>query len=248
MRVITSTQNPYIKELKQLKNKKGRKNGRFLAEGEKCAQEAIAYAETESILVTKEDSPAALAAEKRGITVYLVNQAVMEAVSDIKTPQTALAVVKTPHAKLPDPRGLFVALEDLADPQNVGTIIRTADAAGARAVLVSEGTCDYTSPKAVRASMGSIFHIPIVVCENLYKTLSELRKEGISLIGTHLRGSDQFSPRENTCIIIGNEARGMTDKAADMADILYKIPMPGQAESLNAAVAAGIVIYQHILK
>ena len=248
MRTITSTQNQYIKELKQLKNKKGRKSGRFLAEGEKCAQEAILHAEVESILVTKEDSPAALLAEEHGLTVYLVNDAVMEAVSDIKTPQTALAVVKTPNALLPSPEGLFVALEDLSDPQNVGTIIRTADAAGAKAVLVSEATCDYTSPKAVRASMGSIFHIPVVVCADLYETLSELQKAGVHLMGTHLRGSEDFTPKENTCIIIGNEARGMTDRAADMADTLYKIPMPGQAESLNAGVAAGIVIYRHILK
>ena len=247
MRTITSTQNTYIKELKQLKNKKGRKSGKFLAESEKCAQEAIQYADVESILVTREDSPAAIMAEQKGITVYLVNDAVMEAVSDIKTPQTALAVVKTPSAQMPPAKGLFVALEDLSDPQNVGTIIRTADAAGASAVLLSEATCDYTSPKAVRASMGSIFHIPVVVCKDLCETLSALQKEGVHLIGTHLRGQDRFTPHEDACIIIGNESRGMTDRAADMADTLYKIPMPGQAESLNAAVAAGIVIYQHIL-
>jgi len=248
MRTITSTQNAYIKELKQLKNKKGRKSGRFLAESEKCAQEAILHAEVESILVTREDSPAAKMAEERGITVYLVNDPVMEAVSDIKTPQSALAVVKAPHHELPEPKGLFIALEDLSDPQNVGTIIRTADAAGAKAVLVSEGTCDYTSPKAVRAAMGSLFHIPVVVCKDLYETLRTLQAAGVHLMGTHLRGQEDFSPRENTCIIIGNEARGMTDRAAEMADTLYKIPMPGQAESLNAGVAVGIVIYRHILK
>lgn len=249
MRIITSTQNSYIKELKQLKTKKGRKSGRFLAEGEKCAQEAIEYAQIESVLVTRENSPAAIAAEKRGIPVYQVSDAVMEVVSDIKTPQTALAVVKhIPGTALPAPKGLFIALEDLADPQNVGTIIRTADAAGATAVLVSEETCDYTSPKAVRASMGSLFHIPVISCKDFYQTLAELQAGGMTLLGTHLHGNTSFSPQENTCIIIGNEARGMTDRAATMADILYKIPMPGRAESLNAGVAAGIVIYRHILK
>lgn len=244
---ITSTQNSYIKELKQLKNKKGRKSGRFLAEGEKCTLEALAYAEVESVLVTLPDSPSARAAEERNLPVYHVSRAVMESVSDVKTPQTALAVVKTPHSELPAPKGLFLALEDLADPQNVGTIIRTADAAGASAVLVSENTCDFTAPKAVRASMGSIFHIPIIICPDLYQTLADLRSAGVHLLGTHLHGHDNFIPKENTCIIIGNEARGMSDRAAAMADTLYKIPMPGQAESLNAAVAAGIVIYRHIL-
>ena len=247
MKTITSTQNQYIKELKQLKNKKGRKSGRFIAESEKCAQEAILYADVESILVTREDSPSAIAAEAKGIDVYLVSDAVMEAVSDIKTPQTALAVVRTEEHSLPEAKGLFVALEDLSDPQNVGTIIRTADAAGVSAVILSAGTCDYTSPKAVRAAMGSIFHIPIVVCEDLYQTLEELQQKGVRVVGTHLNGKATLEKHENTCIIIGNEARGMTDRAAELADSLYKIPMLGKAESLNAGVAAGIVIYQHIL-
>lgn len=247
MKIITSTQNAYIKELKQLKNKKGRKSGRFIAESEKCAQEAILYADVESVLVTREDSPSALAAEAKGIEVCLVNDAVMEAVSDIKTPQTALAVVRRSEHSLPEAKGLFVALEDLSDPQNVGTIIRTADAAGASAVLLSAGTCDHTAPKAVRAAMGSIFHIPIVICDDLYETLAQLRAQGMHIVGTHLHGKPALEKHENTCIIIGNEARGMTDRAAELCDSLYRIPMPGKAESLNAGVAAGIVIYQHIL-
>jgi len=115
-------------------------------------------------------------------------------------------------------------------------------------VLLSAGTCDYTSPKAVRAAMGSLFHIPIILCEDLYQTLETLQQQGLHIVGTHLNGKPTLEKHENTCIIIGNEARGMTNRAAELADSLYKIPMPGKAESLNAGVAAGIVIYQHILK
>ncbi len=244
MKTITSTQNAYIKELKQLKAKKGRKTGLFLCEGEKCAIEAIEYADVESLLITEGHDAAAKLAEDKGIAVYLVSDAVMESLSDTKTQQGVIAAVKKKEHSIPSPSGLFIALEDVSDPQNVGTIIRTADAAGAACVLLSSHSADYTSPKAVRAAMGSIFHIPIVVCPELAETIASLRAAGMSVIGTHLKGNETLEKKRNAVVIIGSEARGMSEKAAELCTSLYKIPMKGRAESLNAAVAAGIVIYK----
>lgn len=245
MEQITSTKNEYIKLLRSLKQKKGREEtGLFLAEGDKCAAEALGNAKVQALLTTQEQHPLAIQAEQKGIRAVLVSQAVMEAVSDVKTPQSAIAVVQKQQGRLPE-QGLFVALEDVADPQNVGTILRTADAVGAAGVLLSGKCADYTSPKAVRAAMGSVFHLPVEVAQDFQGRLSAMKKAGVRLLGGHLQGVQAMpGQRENLCVIIGNEARGMSPDAARLCDYLVKIPIYGKAESLNAAVAAGILLYR----
>ena len=245
MEQITSTKNEYIKLLRSLKQKKGREEtGLFLAESDKCAAEALNDAQVQALLTTQAQHPMVTRAEQKGVRAILVSQAVMEAVSDVKTPQSAIAVVQKRQSSLPE-QGLFVALEDVADPQNVGTILRTADAVGAAGVLLSGKCADYTSPKAVRAAMGSTFHLPIEVAEDFCGRLSALKKAGVRLLGGHLRGVEAMpGERENLCVIIGNEARGMSENAAQLCDYLVKIPIYGKAESLNAAVAAGILLYR----
>jgi len=246
MERITSTKNPYIQELRSLKQKKHRQAlGKFIAEGGKCALEALEYAQVESLLVLDEDAPAVRRALAADVRVYLVSRAVLEAVSDAKTPQPVLAVVrKSPGEWQPEP-GLYVALEDVADPQNVGTIIRTADAAGAKGVLLSAGTADHTGPRAVRAAMGSLFHLDIAVREDFYDCLAQLKERGILLVAGHLEGEEAAPGRmESACVLIGNEARGLSERAVMLADRLYRIPIHGKAESLNAAVAAGILLYR----
>lgn len=243
---ISSLQNPYIKLLRSLKSKKEREtHGLFLAEGEKCAWEALEADAAECLLAT-EESPLTEAAEAQGVRTILCSERVMEAVSDAKNPQGAAAVVKR-QALMQQGKELgqlLIALESVADPQNVGTMIRTADAAGAGAVLVSQDTADFTGPKAVRASMGSVFHLPIVVCQDFYGTLAQLRAEGVTLVAGDLAGQGTLAPMKRCCILIGNEARGLTEQALAQADVRYKIPIYGRAESLNAAVAAGILLYQ----
>lgn len=245
MERITSTKNEYIKLLRSLKQKKGREEtGLFLAEGDKCAAEALCYARVQTLIAALAEHPLAKQAEQKGVRVICVSQAVMEAVSDVKTPQSAIAVVYKQQGRLPE-RGLFVALEDVADPQNVGTILRTADAVGAAGVLLSGKCADYTSPKAVRAAMGSTFHLPVEVAEDFQGRLSAMKKAGVRLLGGHLQGVQAMpGQRENLCVIIGNEARGMSGSAARLCDYLVKIPIYGKAESLNAAVAAGILLYR----
>ena len=197
MEQITSTKNEYIKLLRSLKQKKGREEtGLFLAEGDKCAAEALGNAKVQALLTTQEQHPLAIQAEQKGVRAVLVSQAVMEAVSDVKTPQSAIAVVQKQQGKLPE-QGLFVALEDVADPQNVGTILRTADAVGAAGVLLSGKCADYTSPKAVRAAMGSVFHLPVEVAQDFQGRLSAMKKAGVCLLGGHLQGVQRGQGHES---------------------------------------------------
>lgn len=246
IRTITSTQNAYIKQLKSLKSKKGRsETGLFIAEGDKCASEAIENGCAQALLTRDDTHPLVNAAEAAGVDVYVVSEAVLAAVSDSKTPQTALAVCPSSLLPVGSCNGrLVVALEDVADPQNVGTIIRTADAAGACAVMLSAGCADFTSPKAVRAAMGSIFHVPVKIVNDFPAALNSLKDEGVTLVAGHLKGKNALPDTERCCILIGNEARGLSDEISALADVLYKINIYGRAESLNAAVAAGILMYK----
>lgn len=233
---ITSTKNEYIKEIKSLKNKKNRTElGKFIAEGEKCVSEAIKHAEVECVLTTNPDKYAFQ-------NTIEVSQAVLEAVSDTKTPQDAVCVVKKRSWNMPE-GGFIVALDGVSDPQNVGTILRTADAAGASAVLVSKETADITSPKCVRASMGAVFFMPVIECD-LNETLKKLKEEGYVVVAGHLKGKSELPRAEKTVLVIGNEARGVSNDISELCDVLYRINIFGQSESLNAAVAAGILMYR----
>ncbi len=244
MEEISSTQNAYIKTLRSLKQKKYRKAlGKFLAEGEKCAEEALAYGDTEALLVRDALLPLAETARQKGVRVILCSDAVLNAVCEIKTPQGAVAVVRCKELPFA-PAGIVAALEDVADPQNVGAIIRTADAVGAAGVLLSPGSADHTSPRAVRASMGSVFHLPIRVAQEFLPALRALQNRGFLLAGGHLAGKETLPAAGNICVLIGNEARGLSQAAAGQCDALVRIPLYGKAQSLNAAVAAGLLLYQ----
>ena len=247
MEAIPSTKNPYIKELRSLKERKNRRAlGKFIAEGEKCALEALHYGQVESVLAA-EDSPAVQEALERGVRTIRVSRAVLEAVCEARHPQPSLAVVRQKAETPPEeaPPGIYVALENVSDPQNVGTIIRTADAVGAAGVLLSKGSADYTGPKAVRAAMGSVFHLPIWVAEDFSAVLKKWKNQGMFLVAGHLKGGEAPIPEKpRLCVLIGNEADGLLDETSQMADLLYKIPIYGRAESLNAAVAAGILLYR----
>lgn len=247
MEVITSTKNEYIKAVRSLKQAKYRKElGKFLAEGEKCAGEALRYAGVEALLVPEQRQPGELCAlaERQGARVIAVSQAVMEAVSEVKTPQGAIAVVRRQVEKPFAGQGVIAALEDVADPTNVGAILRTADAIGAAGVLLSAGCADYMAPRAVRASMGSVFHVPVRVSGDFCGALAQLKGEGWRLVGGHLRGQDRLPQTEKSCLLIGNESRGLSTAASALCDDLVKIRIYGQAESLNASVAAGILLYR----
>jgi TrmH family RNA methyltransferase len=245
--IITSNSNEFVKYARSLKTKKGRKeSGAFLAEGEKCVEELVSYMprNVQSVIIADERyNRLAESAEAKGARVYRVTEGVMETVCDCKTPQGIAAIAAKPrYSEIYS--GFIVMLDDVQDPQNVGTIIRTADAAGCSCVVLSQESADCYSPKAVRASMGSLFHIPVIRAE-LRGYMERLKTLGYEIVCGHLEGDTEYKlDYEKTCLIIGNEARGVSEGIRNMSSRHVKIPIYGKAESLNAAVAAGILIYK----
>ena len=244
MERITSLKNPKVQLWKSLKDRKGRKeSGCFLAEGRKMVEEALASSfRVEAVLV--DEARTGEFSLPEGIAVYALPENVLAAVCDTKTPQGIAAVVRMQQSACLGRR--VVALDGVQDPGNVGTIIRTADAAGLEGILMSEQCADVFSPKTLRATMGSIFRMPMVVAADLPGYLTDLRDGGYSIISSQLDGEPFYQRSavgEKFCLIIGNEGNGISDEVKATATHRVKLPMRGGAESLNAAIAAGIMMY-----
>lgn len=244
MERITSLKNPKVILWRSLKERKGRREtGCFLAEGRKMVEEALHSAFPVEALLVDEKRAAEFSLPPH-IPVYALPENVLAAVCDTKTPQGIAAVVRISLGAQLGCR--LVALDAVQDPGNVGTIIRTADAAGLDGVLLSDQCADVFSPKTLRATMGSIFRMPIQVTDDLPAALLRLREAGCSVISSQLDGEPfyQRSPvGERFCLIIGNEGNGISDAVKATATHRVKLPMRGGAESLNAAIAAGIMMY-----
>ncbi len=251
MREIISASNEYVKLLASLKQKKYRDlHGKYIIEGEKTVAEALAYrAPLECVIVRRAESETVGAAAAAGIDVLLLPEHVFARIADTKTPPDVLACVSKAEAEQSVDGRFYVALDGVADPKNVGTIIRTADAMGAAGVWLSPECADHYGPKAQRAAMGSGFHLPVEVC-CLAGRLQAFKAAGGTVIAGSLSGSGSMGEYERACVVIGNEARGVSRQTLDIADVNFKIEMYGRAESLNAAVAAGIMLYEarHRLK
>lgn len=180
-----------------------------------------------------------------GANVNIVTRAVMKSLTNTNEPQWVCASVETPQHELPlcYPHGLIVMLDSVQDPGNMGTIIRSADAFGACGVLINEACADPYAPKPVRASMGSVYHLPIWRGD-LIRELDRLVEQKYTLICGHLEGDEELPPiNDKAVLVIGNEGHGVSDEIAERC-IKYRLPMYGLAESLNASVAAGILIYE----
>lgn len=242
---ITSLKNPKVQTWKSLKDRKGRKEtGCFLVEGRKMVEEALASAfHVETVLVDAER-----AGEFRlptEIPVVTMPAHVLSAVCDTKTPQGVAAVVRAREAPVRGSR--LVALDGVQDPGNVGTIIRTADAAGFDGVLLSGQCADVFSPKVLRATMGSVFRMGVRTTDDLPGLLEGLKQDGFSVLSSQLDGTPFYQREavgERFVLVIGSEGNGVTDEVKAVATQRVKLPMRGGAESLNAAVAAGIMMYE----
>ena len=254
MTELTSVQNPTIKRIKALKDKKARvQQGEMLVEGEKLMLEAAQAGLIPSDVLIESSQAAkfeslAQAMEKYGAHVYLAPRHVLEAACDTKTPQGACGAFTLPVPFAPEqaPERLVV-LDGVQDPGNVGTIWRTADAAGLSGMLLASSGADPFSPKVQRAAMGSGFRVPVRVTDSLAEELSILRSMGYRVIVSALDGAPFYEgmPKcDKFALVIGNEARGVSDEVKAVADVKLKLPMRGGAESLNAAVAAGIMMYE----
>ena len=260
MSMVTSNQNPVIKEIKALRERKFREEKRlFFIEGIRFVEEALnAGAGIELIMVSerlqgikggKKILEKAAAWKHKVVTV---SDRLFREVSDTENPQGVLAVVKMMDYSLVDvvrDNSLVLILDSLQDPGNMGTIIRTADAAGVTGIIISKGCVDIYNPKVLRSTMGSVFHVPFCITDNLNKTVEWLKSNNIRLLAAHLDGASNYFDLDlkgSIAFIVGNEANGISDEIASLADLLVKIPMPGKAESLNASVAAGLLMYEAV--
>ena len=243
MEHITSLKNPKVTAWKALKDRKGRReSGCFLVEGRKMVEEALASAfDVETVLVQEGmELPDGLT-----MPVYELPAHVLAAVCDTKTPQGIAAVVRMKEQSALGKH--IVVLDGVQDPGNVGTIIRTADAAGLNGVLLSNQCADVFSPKVLRATMGSIFRMNLRTTDDLPGELTKLREKGYSILSSQLDGTP-FSERqgvaERFALIIGNEGNGVSEQVQQTATHRVRLPMRGGAESLNAAIAAAIMMYE----
>lgn len=252
MEVITSVQNPRIKQWAKLHTRKEReKTGLFLIEGPHLVEEACkSDVRLEAVLLEEgTDIPAWLPAHAPSL---YVTRSVLEKLSETKTPQSIAAVVHM-HSMLPTelPRnGFWLLLDRVQDPGNVGTLIRTADAAGLDGVILGEASADLYNGKTIRSTMGSLFHLP-VWREKLPDFVARIREKEASarVIGTSLQESKLYTDVSYTgtvLLVIGNEGSGMSEEMLSLADQNVIIPLHGRAESLNAAIAGSVVIYEAV--
>lgn len=245
--MIVSKDNSQIKHIKQLKQKKYRDEYReYIVEGIKIVEEAIREKENIALVIICEE----LLKEKvdtANCKLEFVSKSVFESISDTVTPQGILAVIKEKEAKEIKSEVLF-ALDDIQDPGNMGTIIRTLDSAGIKDLIVSEASADIYNSKVTRSTMGAIYRLN-VVRTNLISKLRKLQEEGYKIIVTSLN-TDKYHYDikfdEKLIIVIGNEAKGVSEEIGAIADIKVKIPMLGKTESLNAGIATGILAYEYV--
>lgn len=185
-------------------------------------------------------------APQRAPKIFQVPRELMEHMSDTKNSQGILAVVRQKkYTELPG--DFFLILDTLQDPGNMGTIFRTAEAAGVDGILMNRDCVDVYSPKVVRATMGAMFRMPFIVSDDLPAEIRRMKSEGVQVYAAHLRGTKNhwdFDYRQPTAFMIGNEGNGLQDAIADLADTYLRIPMMGHTESLNAGVAASVLMYE----
>lgn len=258
MDFITSTSGKTIKYISSLYKKKGRdKAGSFVVEGQRFANEIPYDWDTEFFLISRSF------AEKYNVEAYAKKAKIFYAednafksIADTVSPQGILAVCKQKYFSREQfeemsskENPLFILLEQTNDPGNLGAIIRTADAAGASGILLSKDCTDIYSPKVLRSAAGSIFHLPFLKEVDIIEWIKKFKDENINVYAAHLQGAVypyDIDLKKGCGFVIGNEARGLSDDVVSACAACVKIPLVGQAESLNAAVACGILIYEAV--
>ncbi|MGI6152430.1 MAG: TrmH family RNA methyltransferase [Christensenellaceae bacterium] len=245
MKEIVSHTNETVKMLKSLKMKKYRdEHGKYLIEGDKAIFEALEHSvPIDCVVVSDHKSAVVPMARERGIPIIKVSYEIIEQIASTKSPPKDLACLVKQLAPI-DPQGRFyVAVDDINDPKNLGSVIRTADAVGCDGIFISENSADVFGPQVQRAAMGSMFHVGIEI-GNLQHMLRSFKRSGGHVVAGDVHGEEKLEGSYNkVCIVVGNEARGISDEVRELADERYRIRIYGKAESLNAGVAAGIMLY-----
>ncbi|MGD6957154.1 TrmH family RNA methyltransferase [Rossellomorea aquimaris] len=247
MKYIQSSKNPVVKQWKKLLTKKERDLTRtYIVEGFHLVEEALKQEDSvlELIVVEGTDLPQKWTVDS--ITMTMVSEEVGKALTDTETPQGVFAVCKQREDEHNiEKAATFMLLDGLQDPGNIGTIIRTADAAGIDMVVLGKGTVDPYNPKVLRSAQGGHFHIPIIR-RDLNETISKLKERDIPVYGTALENGVEYTtvnPQSSYALIVGNEGNGMSkDLLTETNQNLY-IPIYGKSESLNVAIAAGVLLY-----
>lgn len=259
---ISSPSNEKIKQVVLLNTKASarRKQKQYIIEGirmyEEVPEEDLVatyvsekYYE-EVIRVQKISNEAMKRLKKRDY--YIVADNVFKSMSDTVTPQGIMAIVRQKEYQLEDilkqrENGVIIVLESLQDPGNLGTILRTGEGAGIAGIIMNKETVDMYNPKVIRSTMGSLYRVPFVVTEDLEETLDKLSEKNVTIFGAHLKGSEYYTEglyKGLVAFLIGNEGNGLSEHISNKAHKLIKIPMEGKVESLNAAVAASILMYE----
>ncbi len=251
IRQIDSVHNPTIQRLRRLDTPaRRREEGVFLCEGVKLTREALSLGRCRALFVRKDAlalyAAEVAAAEGMGAEVFAVSDAVLSSVAGTRTPQALFCLSGLP-AQLERLKGtLLLALDGVQDPGNLGTMLRTADAAGFSGALLGAGCADPCGEKAIRSTMGSIFRVPFVQTEQLPAALLQYREMGYAIVCSELGGDDFYAgcPSGKTVLVVGSEGRGISYEVSAAATHRLALPMRGGAGSLNAAVAAGIMMYE----
>lgn len=243
-----------MNRIKFLKTKKGRDElNQFMVEGEKSVREipenwtvcyyacAERYADSRDLSFLKDRAPC-----------LTMRNSLFDAAADTVTPQGIIAVCEQQHFTLADimKTDCFLLLgECLSDPGNIGALIRTATAAGADGMILTEGSGDIYNPKVLRAAAGAVLRLPVVTNADISETVKYLSREGVLTYAAHLKGSHlpySLDLKRSICFMVGNEAHGLSETASGLADCLIRLPMPGGTESLNASVAGSILMYEAV--
>lgn len=249
--MITSTSNVQIKELIRLRKKSRAREeaGVFIVEGPRMAEE-IPEDRIEKLYLSESYVKKNGLPQGGHFRTEILSDPVFAHVSDTKTPQGVLAVVRRMEYRQQDILGenaMVLVLDNIQDPGNLGTIFRTAEAAGATGILMSSDCVDLYNPKVIRSTMGAVFRLPSVCTDDLPGAVRELKDFGIVVCAAHLQGKQPYDQEDYTggcAFLIGNEGNGLREDVAACADCRVLIPMCGQAESLNAAVAAAVLMFE----
>ncbi len=260
MLVINSQENQNVKEVRSLSTKKTRDaKGLFVVEGVRAVRDAFeAGAEIEKLFLSEKVINSGELGGKlmtefaKSENAYLLREELFSKISGTESPQGVLAVVRQPEIdldKLLSEANFVILLENVQDPGNLGTIVRTADAVGADLVLLAEGCVDVYNSKVVRSTMASLFHVPVARVGDMGECITSLKDSGLKVVATSGESEISYQNADlkgKIALVFGNEANGLTEDALELSDEVVSIPMPGRAESLNIAVAAGVIMFEKI--
>ncbi|MCI8654703.1 MAG: RNA methyltransferase [Clostridia bacterium] len=256
--LITSKDNETIKHIKKLSEKKYRdEKQQYIIEGIKIVEEAIQEkVEIEEIVICQEsigkgEIPETLIRkiENHPYKCTYASEKVFKTLTQVTNPQGIIAVIRKENVTdIKYSEDIIVVLDNVQDPGNLGTILRTVDSIGLKQLIVSKGTADIYNPKVVRSTMGAIFRVKVLEKENLKEAIEEMRQHQYKLVATSLQTEKEIYDinYDKKIIVMGNEANGVERVIQDIADERVKIPMLGKTESLNVSIATGIILYEYV--